>query len=105
MKINLVSVEDSIITLGFRKLVSFTKSIHSNSETYFIPLMRNRTFLRMIKGSFGDITKVDECQKETIRAIAEPLSKGDIVGFSSMSGYAEMTRAIIKEIRSINPKA
>ncbi|MEC7641015.1 MAG: cobalamin-dependent protein, partial [Nitrospinota bacterium] len=104
MKINLVCVEDSIMAFPARKMASFVKSIHANTQLYFVPYMVNRTNLRVLLGNFGDINK-EGFDPNDIRQMAEPLSQAEIVGFSSMTGYSDMTRALIKEIRYLNPNA
>jgi anaerobic magnesium-protoporphyrin IX monomethyl ester cyclase len=104
MKINLVCVEDSIITLGFRKIASYIKSLNPETSVFFLPLGQNRTLLRILTGHFGDVTKLEDCNNQEIQSIAEALADSDIVGFSCMTGYAEVTKALIKKIRQINPK-
>ena len=104
MKVNLVSVEDSIITLGFRKMASFVKSIHPEMDAFLLPLVSNRSFVRLLMGKFGEAPREDEFWKEEVRRIAEPIAQADIVGFSSMTGYSDMTRSIISEVRHLNPR-
>lgn len=104
MRINLVCVEDSIMAFGVRKMGSFTKSINPDTQLFFVPYMVNRSNLRVLLGTFGNIKK-DGFDGEEIHRMAEPLAKGDIVGFSSMTGYSDQTRALIQEVRRINPQA
>ena len=43
-------------------------------------------------------------QEELLDRIAEPLAEADLVGFSSMTGYAAITRGVIKKIKERSPK-
>ena len=103
MRINLVSVEDSLMTVGLRKLISYTKSLHSDLGSYFIPLKRNRSIWRMATGDFGDVSGLSDSNPEEIRRVAETLSKADIVGFSCMTGYADLAKSIMRDIKNLNP--
>lgn len=105
MRINLVSVEDSLMTVGLRKLISYTKSFHSDLGSYFIPLKRNRSIWRMLTGDFGDVSGLNDSNPEEIRRVAQTLAKSDIVGFSCMTGYADLAKAIMRDIKTLNPNA
>jgi len=101
MKINLVCFEDGIIGVGFRKVASFVKSIHHDVDCYFLSPTKHKTPLRILLMKNGNPGILD---RELIREIAEPLAKGDILGFSSMTSGASQTKKILAEVKRINPK-
>ena len=102
MQINLVNVEDGLIALGFRKMASFTKSINPNTKSFHVTLANYRSLSNTLRGTYGQAIEVAD---DVIREIAEPLAQADIVGFSSMTGYAALTKTIIQAVRTINPDA
>jgi len=101
MKINIISLEDDLISIGFRKVSAYIKKLNPGTTTYYIPGANYRSFksvlLARLPGPF-------ESESEA-RRIAEPIADADIVGFSSMSHTACQTRTLIREVRRINPKA
>jgi radical SAM superfamily enzyme YgiQ (UPF0313 family) len=97
MKITLVNVEDSIISIGFRKMAAHVKSYHADTSSYYVtPGRRNlREHLAPRENRESD----QECKE-----IAEGLATADLVGFSSMSIHAENVAGIISHLRRKNPK-
>ena len=102
MKINLVCLEDSLFAVGFRKMATFTAAINPDTHNYFLTLENYLSPWRVLINKFSRWAEVDEA---LLRQIAEPISQADIVGFSSMTSHAELTKKIIREVRLINPKA
>jgi anaerobic magnesium-protoporphyrin IX monomethyl ester cyclase len=90
------------MAVGMRKMASFVKSIHPNTESHYISLTNFRSPLRSLLGTAGIC---EEIEQPVIRDIAESLAQADIVGISSMTSHAEMTKRVLKEIKAINPKA
>jgi anaerobic magnesium-protoporphyrin IX monomethyl ester cyclase len=99
MRIHLVCVEDGLIALGFRKMTALVKSIHPNTHTYYVPLSRRSMWKRITA------TEHDRDARFHARAVAEEIAHAEIVAFSSMSDYADFVKAIIAEVREINPHA
>src|SRR3712207_509689 len=54
----------------------------------------------LIRGTFGTEGELGD---DGVDEIAEHLAKADMIGFPSMTGYAELTRRIAKRVRTINP--
>ena len=98
-KIHLLSVMDGIDNIGFRKFAAFVRHLNYDTEISFVvpgwyrglvPILLMRDVIRM------DATEILE--------VAAELAKADIVGFSSMTGYARVVKEIIAEIRQISPE-
>ena len=101
MNIIFVSVEDGITALGFRKMASFARSIHPSTEVCYIPLTNQYNPLRfLIKPGQHDRIYSDADLDE----IASHLAKADLVCFSSMTAYSDLTKEIIQLIKKTNPK-
>lgn len=100
MKIALACVEDGLMSVGFRKIGAFTKTLNADTTVHYVPYQNARSLKVILLGRHGECAAVPE---DSIREMAEPLAKADIVGFSSMTGYAGLTADIIRHIRMLNP--
>lgn len=101
MNISFVSIEDGITALGFRKMAAFARSIHPSTEVCYIPLTNPYNPLRfLMKPGQHDRIYSDVDLDE----IASHLAKADLVCFSSMTAYSDLTKEIIQLIRKVNPK-
>jgi len=100
MKIVFVSVENGIISIGFRKVVSFAKMIQPDIEVCYITPSNMYSPVDAIV-NFGN-TSNDLPEKDT-REVAKYLSKADMLCFSSMTPFADLTKKIVKYTREINP--
>ncbi len=100
MKINLISIEDALNNTGFRKISSYVRMIHPNTEIFYVTTANSHTFAHLLL-----MRDTGAMQQEDVRAIAEHIADADIVGFSSMTHYATLTSEIIAEVRRINPRA
>lgn len=100
MKINLVSVEDGIDNIGFRKLSAFVKRSYPETGVHYVTTGNLRSFSRVLA-----MRGVEPLQQGDIALIAEKISAADIIGFSSMTPYAATTAAIINAVRICNPEA
>jgi len=97
VKINFVCIEDGLIAIGFRKMASLIKSIHPNTNTYYLPLSR-RTLISKLTSKQDDPEAVVH-----INRIAHDLAKADILAFSSMSDYAFFVKSLSEKVKQINP--
>ncbi len=100
MQIKLVSLEDGITANGFRKIAAYAKRINPETESFYVTTNTFRSLRTSIKGTSGSkgelgYTEIDE--------IAHGLKGADLVGFSSMTGYSELTRKIINRVRELDP--
>ena len=102
MKINLVCIEDRLMGIGFRKMASYIRSFNQSGNNYFITSTEPLTVKRIVTGAYG---AAQEYSDETLRNMAETLAKADIIGFSSYSSHAEITKRLLKEIKILNRNA
>jgi anaerobic magnesium-protoporphyrin IX monomethyl ester cyclase len=102
MKIKLVSLEDGITSCGFRKIASFISQLNADTEACYVSTNQYRSLLGSIKGSFGGKGDMDD---DAIDEIAQGLAGADLVGYSSMTGYSELTKRIASRVRQLNPQA
>jgi anaerobic magnesium-protoporphyrin IX monomethyl ester cyclase len=101
MRLSFVSVEDSITAIGFRKVAAVARAMRPDTEVCYVVPMGMRSFLRLL-------LKRDEIRAglsdEDLQNICSHLAKADMVCFSSMTPFAQVTKKIIKAIRVANPK-
>jgi len=100
MKIKLLTLEDGIISYGFRKMVSYVKSFNPDTQAYYVSTHNNRSMLSLLFNTYGGALGA-----EHIDAIAAELAGADVVGFSSMTPYAELTKAVVARVREKAPGA
>ena len=93
MKIKLVSLEDGITSCGFRKMAAYVARINEDTESCYISTKRYRSIRNGLRGTLGSAGSLEP---EEIDLAARGLIKSDLVGFSSMTGYADLTRKLIK---------
>jgi radical SAM superfamily enzyme YgiQ (UPF0313 family) len=102
MKIKLVSLEDGITSCGFRRMASYISGINADTEACYVSTAQYRTIRGALKGSAGDEAHLGDAE---IDQIARHLAGADLVGYSSMTGYADLTRKVITRVRELNPHA
>ena len=101
MNISFVCVEDGITALGFRKMVSLVKSIHPSTEACYIPLTNQYNPLSfLLKPGEHDRIYSDA----DLNSIASHFAKSDLVCFSSMTAYSDLTKEIIQLVKRTNPE-
>jgi anaerobic magnesium-protoporphyrin IX monomethyl ester cyclase len=100
MKVSLLTLEDGLANPGFRKFAAYAKRLHANTDVYFVVTGNYRSFKDlMIPRIAGNALHPDD-----VELIASEIAQADIVGFSSMTQYAEATIALIRAVRRHNPK-
>ncbi len=100
MKINLVSVEDGIDNIGFRKISAFVKAHYPGTGIHYVTTGNFRSLVRVLT-----MQGVAPLQREDIEAIAARIADARVVAFSSMTPYAGVTAEIIAAVRQRNPAA
>lgn len=101
MKVKFVSVENGIITVGFRKMVSVARLIYPETEVCFIiPGNMYSPYNFLMKA--GELE--NDLPKKDLENVANALAQADMVCFSSMTTLANLTKKIIGAIRAINTK-
>lgn len=103
MELKLVSLEDGITACGFRKFAGYAHRLNADTRSYYVSTTRTyRSLGNAVRGTLGGKADLGE---EQVDEIARGLAGAGIVGFSSMTGYSDLTRRIIRRLRSIDPKA
>lgn len=99
MKISFVSIENGIIAIGFRKMASMVRSIHPETEVCYISPEKILSFYSWL----GKSGKIDgSIPIQDLENIARHLSEADMVCFSSMTPFAELTKQVISAIRRVS---
>jgi radical SAM superfamily enzyme YgiQ (UPF0313 family) len=101
MKINLVSLEDSVTAIGLRRVAAFVERINPDTHVHFVGTA-HRSLLNSLLGKHGDRGHFGS---EDLDLVAEGVANADVIGLSSMTGYSEITREVVTRIRRLNPKA
>ncbi len=100
MQIKLVSLEDGITSCGFRKMAAFVARINDDTESCYVSTNRYRSIRNGLRGTLGSAGSLEP---EDIDLAARDLAKSDLVGFSSMTGYSDLTRKLITRVKEIDP--
>ncbi len=96
----MVCLEDGIMSCGFRKMAAWVERLNEDTETCYISTNRYGG-LRYLRGQMGDSPAIDA---DGIDEIARGLADADLIGFSSMTGYSDLTKSVITRIRELSPR-
>ena len=99
MRTRMVCLADGITSCGFRKMAAYAARLQAGTESFYISTERYRSVRTAVRGMADKAVVGDEQVDE----IAQGLADADLIGFSSMTGYAELTHRVIKRIRQLNP--
>ncbi|MEW6602124.1 MAG: hypothetical protein AB1499_14215, partial [Nitrospirota bacterium] len=89
MKIKMVNVEDGIVSYGFRKMSAMIERLNKDTSTYFIVSSHDsKSITRMISPK----SNKSALSEESVDQIAQHLCDADIIGFSSMTAFADLTK-------------
>lgn len=100
MQVKLVSIEDGINNIGFRKMAAYTKALYPDTEAFWVTTGNYRSFRHLLMMKSGTSLQPDD-----IEAIAERLAAADVVGVSSMTPYADVAAQVIAAVRRRNSRA
>ena len=100
LRIKMVSLEDGITSCGFRKMAAFVARINEDTESCYVSTNRYRNIRNGLRGTLGSAGSLED---EDIDLAARHLITADVVGFSSMTGYAELTRRLITRVKELDP--
>lgn len=103
MKIALLSLEDGITATGFRKMAGFVERINPDTNVYYVGTSAYWSVAKSIMRSAKTCGFIED--ESALQQIATTVADADIVGFSSMTGYAELTKELARRVRKINPQA
>lgn len=82
-------------------MAAYAAQINPDTESCYVSTNRRKSLSDLIKGTFGT---EGELSDEGVDEIAEHLPKADIVGFSSMTGYADLTRRVTSASAPFAPR-
>lgn len=101
MKIKMVCLEDGINSCGFRHMAAYAKRLVDDTRAYYISTKNYRDLRHAVAGTTGS---GNQLSREDIDEIAQGLSDADILGFSSMTGYSDLTKTVIRRVRELSKK-
>jgi anaerobic magnesium-protoporphyrin IX monomethyl ester cyclase len=101
VRIRLLSLEDGITACGFRKLAAYVARLNPDTEACYVTTTGNfksvRSAVTGARGTAGDLSD------EQVDEVAHGLLGAELIGFSSMTGYAQLTRRIAARVRELDP--
>src|SRR6202035_1447591 len=100
MQVRMVSLEDGITSCGFRKMAAFVAGLNADTQACYVTTNRYRGIRNALFGGLGSGGGLAD---DEVDEIAQGLSTADLIGFSSMTGYADLTHRIIRRVRELNP--
>src|SRR3712207_5501133 len=81
-------------------MAAFVARVNPDLEACYVTTAKYRSVRSTVTGKLGDKAQL---APDRIDEIAHGLAGADFVGYSSMTGYAELTRRIIARLREISP--
>ena len=98
MKIAFASIDGGIITVGFRRMASFVRSIHSETEISYIVPTNHMSAASFLLGRCSD-----EVADTDLDRMASHYAQFDVVATSSMTPYAQLNKDLFARIKKANP--
>jgi anaerobic magnesium-protoporphyrin IX monomethyl ester cyclase len=98
--IKMVCLEDGITSCGFRKMAAYAVRLNPDTEAYYVTTNRYRGIRNAL---FGGLGSGGDLNDEEVAEVAQGLAGADVVGFSSMTGYADLTHRIMRRLRQLDP--
>ncbi|MEA2686458.1 MAG: anaerobic magnesium-protoporphyrin monomethyl ester cyclase [Actinomycetota bacterium] len=98
----MVCLEDGITSCGFRKMAAHVAEKNVDTRSYYVSTNQFKRFANNVLGRFGTIGDLND---DGIDEVAQGLAGSDMVGFSSMTGYSDLTRRVIERLRQVDPNA
>jgi anaerobic magnesium-protoporphyrin IX monomethyl ester cyclase len=100
MHIRMVSLEDGITSCGFRKMAAYAARVNRDTEAFYVTTARYKTIRNGVTGGRGSGSDLSDNE---VDEVAHGLVGADMLGFSSMTGYADLTRRVVKRVRELDP--
>ncbi|MBT5551904.1 MAG: radical SAM protein [Nitrospina sp.] len=106
MKVYAVSMDRNILSIGFRRVVAVAKKAGFDVDSiYFLDDFRENThsgsWWRQKTGEGFGVNFISD--EEKVSALAQHLSKGDVVAFSVMSVQRNLCKTLCKKVKELNP--
>lgn len=95
----MVCLEDGIIATGFRKFTGLAERVVPNTGTYYVSSKGYLSAWKTLTRKFGEVPEYTDSE---IDDIAESLKDADIIGLSSMTGYAGLTKRVASRIKQLS---
>src|SRR5580658_1847535 len=96
----MVCLEDGITSCGFRKMAAYVARLENETEACYVTTNRYRGIRNAL---FGGLGAGGDLSDEEVDEVAQGLVGADLLGFSSMTGYAALTRRVVKRVRELDP--
>jgi radical SAM superfamily enzyme YgiQ (UPF0313 family) len=96
----MVCLEDGITSCGFRKMAAYVAQLNADTEACYVTTNRYRSVRNAI---FGGLGSGGDLNDDEVDEVAHGLVGSDLVGFSSMTGYADLTHRIIHRVKALDP--
>ncbi len=96
----MVCLEDGITSCGFRKMAAYVRRLNPDTEALYVTTNRYRGIRNALFGGLGSGGGLSD---DDVDEIARGLLGSDLVGFSSMTGYADLTHRIARRVRALDP--
>ena len=81
-------------------MAAFVARINEDTESCYVSTNRYRSIRNGLRGTLGSAGSLEP---EDIDLAARDLIEADLVGFSSMTGYSELTRKLITRVKELDP--
>ncbi|MBF0344772.1 MAG: radical SAM protein [Nitrospirae bacterium] len=101
MKIAFVSVESGLHTIGFRKMASLTRKYYGNADVLYISPNNFYSSLHLLKVYIKNEVIPNMIDEGNLEIIASSLSKYDMLAFSSMTSFSDLTKTIISKVKKL----
>ncbi|HEX3110066.1 MAG TPA: radical SAM protein [Thermoanaerobaculia bacterium] len=99
----MISLEDGITATGFRKVAAYVEKLNPDTRIAYVGTRRYRSMWKSFVRKMGDIAEFTD---DEIDNVAQGVAKNaDLIAFSSMTGYSDLTKRIAKRVREIAPQA
>ncbi len=96
----MVCLEDGITACGFRKMAAFVRRANPDTQACYVTTTHQyKSVLNALNGSRGSGGEISD---DEVDEVAQGLAGADLIGFSSMTGYAQTTKRIAARVRELD---
>jgi anaerobic magnesium-protoporphyrin IX monomethyl ester cyclase len=99
MRVQLAYVGSNLAAYGFRLLTAIVRQKFPDTDCRFVMFFNSRSIRKIM----APVPCAAELTSEEIRIITKDLASCDVLGLASMSEHATAVKAIIADVRQINP--
>jgi radical SAM superfamily enzyme YgiQ (UPF0313 family) len=98
----MVSLEDGITAMGFRKIAAYMERLEPETRVFYIGTNSYRSFWSYFTRRNGGAVEFTDAD---VDQMARGLAGADIIAFSSMTGYSALTKRLVTRVRELSPKS